>query len=210
MKWKIDNFSTGKRTVTGERDEISTFVQRRLYQLESADAGDARSEGVGDVLSRPIHRRSVERIRSDEIHVDRRRRRRRNDRRTKGNVERVERTNVFLLLLQFPLREEERLAATLWKIEQDAVIIPRGAYVLQPTGDVQRNRTFEGLTPTESGKLTNYFHFRPPIRLEQKSFLYRATLDKSVHFLDSIDEDVPKGKTTTPSERKKKISSSRL
>ena len=92
------------------------------------------------------------------------------------------------------MREEERLAATLWKIEQDAVIIPRGAYVLQPTGDVQRSRTFEGLTATESGKLTNYFHFRPPIRLEQKSLVYRATLDKSVHFLDSIDEDMPKGK----------------
>ncbi len=46
--------------------------------------------------------------------------------------------------LQSQLREEERLAATLWKIEQDALIIPRGAYVLQPTGNVERNRTFEG------------------------------------------------------------------
>jgi len=42
------------------------------------------------------------------------------------------------------LREEERLAATLWKIEQDALIIPRGSYILQPNGDVERNRTFEG------------------------------------------------------------------
>ena len=29
-------------------------------------------------------------------------------------------------------------------IEQDALIIPRGAYILQPNGDVERNRTFEG------------------------------------------------------------------
>ncbi|CAF2329499.1 unnamed protein product [Rotaria sp. Silwood2] len=91
------------------------------------------------------------------------------------------------------LREEERLAATLWKIEQDALIIPRGSYILQPNGNVERNRTFEGLTITESGKLSNYFHFRPPIRLEQKSLVHRATLDKSLHFLDTIDEDIPKG-----------------
>lgn len=91
------------------------------------------------------------------------------------------------------LREEERLAATLWKIEQDALIIPRGAYILQPNGDVERNRTFEGLTVTESGKLSNYFHFREPIRLQQKSLIDRVALDKSLHFLDTIDEDIPKG-----------------
>jgi len=91
------------------------------------------------------------------------------------------------------LREEQRLAATLWKIEQDALIIPRGAYILQPNGNVEHNRTFEGLTAPESGKLSNYFHFRPPIRLPQKSLTHRATLDKSVHFLDTIDEDIPKG-----------------
>lgn len=117
------------------------------------------------------------------------------------------------------MREEDRLAATLWKIEQDALIIPRGSYILQPTGEVERNRTFEGfvamivllcflnismvsftlgLTSLESGKLSNYFHFRPPIRLEQKSLLYRAALDKSIHFLDSIDEDLPKGNLPSP------------
>ncbi len=47
-------------------------------------------------------------------------------------------------MIQSSLREEERLAATLWKIEQDALIIPRGAYILQPNGDVERNRTFQG------------------------------------------------------------------
>jgi hypothetical protein len=48
------------------------------------------------------------------------------------------------IFIQSQLHEEERLAATLWRIEQDAVIIPRGAYVLQPNGDVERNRTFQG------------------------------------------------------------------
>ncbi len=48
------------------------------------------------------------------------------------------------IFIQTLLREEERLAATLANIEQDALIIPRGAYILQPNGDVERNRTFEG------------------------------------------------------------------
>jgi len=50
-----------------------------------------------------------------------------------------------------------------------------------------------GLTIAESGKLSNYFHFREPIHLQQKSLIYRSALDKSLHFLDSIDEDIPKG-----------------
>lgn len=77
------------------------------------------------------------------------------------------------------------------------MIIPRGAYVLQPDGNVERNRTFEGLTAIESGKLSNYFHFREPIRLQQKSLIERAALDKSVHFLDCINEDIPKGLVST-------------
>ena len=113
------------------------------------------------------------------------------------------------------LREENRLAATLWKIEQDALIVPRGAYVLQPSGDVERNRTFEGrrcsisdidtltlhpgLTPAESGKLSNYYHFRQPIRLQQKSLLRRAAMDKSLHFLDPINEDIPIGTISSAS-----------
>ena len=52
---------------------------------------------------------------------------------------------------------------------------------------------FTGLTAVESGKLSNYFHFREPIRLHQKSLTHRQALDKSVHFLDTIDEDIPKG-----------------
>ncbi|CAF1094534.1 unnamed protein product [Didymodactylos carnosus] len=99
------------------------------------------------------------------------------------------------------LREEERLAAVLWQIEQDSLIIPRGSYILQPNGDVERNRTFEGLTTTEAGKLRNYFHFREPIQLQQKSLLFRASLDKSTQFLDTIDEDIPKGSWSIQYER---------
>lgn len=112
---------------------------------------------------------------------------------TKYNITNEDTENENIEEYKSLLREEERLAATLWKIEQDALIIPRGAYVLQPNGDVERNRTFQGLTAVESGKLSNYFHFREPIRLQQKSLIQRLALDKSVHFLDCIDEDIPKG-----------------
>jgi hypothetical protein len=42
------------------------------------------------------------------------------------------------------LKEEDRLAAALIRIEEDTLIVPRGAYVQQPTGEVVRNRLFEG------------------------------------------------------------------
>ena len=45
----------------------------------------------------------------------------------------------------------------------------------------------------EAGKLHNYFHFRDPIRLPQKSLLEKADLEKSIDFLDCIHEDIPKG-----------------
>ena len=46
---------------------------------------------------------------------------------------------------------------------------------------------------TESGKLHNYFHFREPVRLNEKSLLEKADLDKSIDFLDPISEDIPRG-----------------
>ncbi len=85
------------------------------------------------------------------------------------------------------------MAATIVKIEQDALIVPRSAYVLQPTGEVVCNRLFEGLPVNEAAKFNNYLHFRKAIALEQKSALFRSNLDKAIDFLDPIDEDQPKG-----------------
>jgi len=45
----------------------------------------------------------------------------------------------------------------------------------------------------ESAKLCNYFHFREPEKLQEKSLLQRANLDKAIDFMDSINEDIPKG-----------------
>ncbi len=85
------------------------------------------------------------------------------------------------------------MAASIARIEEDAVVVPRGAFILQPTGEVVRNRLFEGLPVIEAAKFNNYVHFRKAITLEQKSALFRSNLDKAVDFLDPIDEDQPKG-----------------
>ncbi|CAB4019242.1 radial spoke head 9 homolog, partial [Paramuricea clavata] len=49
------------------------------------------------------------------------------------------------------------------------------------------------LSTADAGKLCCYFHFREPILLNQKTLLQKASLDKSIDFLDPIDADIPKG-----------------
>ncbi|KER31000.1 hypothetical protein X801_09722 [Opisthorchis viverrini] len=91
------------------------------------------------------------------------------------------------------MKEEDRLAATIERIERDVSIIPRGAYMRLSSGQVIRNKNFEGLTVAEAAKLLSYFHFRPPIQLPHKPLLDRARLDKAIDFLDTIEDDNPKG-----------------
>ena len=91
------------------------------------------------------------------------------------------------------LKEEDRIGAVINKIENEAYIVPRGSFVQQPTGEIVKNRLFEGLAPSEAAKLGNYFHFREAKLLEEKSLLFRANLDKAVDFLDPVDEDQPSG-----------------
>ena len=52
---------------------------------------------------------------------------------------------------------------------------------------------FSGLKVAEAAKLCSYMHFRDATRLGEKSLLQKANLDKSIDFLDPIDEDIPKG-----------------
>jgi len=91
------------------------------------------------------------------------------------------------------IKEEIRLAATIAEIDQEVRIVPRGAFVKTPTGPVYSNRSFEGLTVGEAAKLCNYMHFTAPTKLQEKSLLQKANLDKAIDFMDAIDEDVPKG-----------------
>jgi radial spoke head protein 9 len=99
------------------------------------------------------------------------------------------------------MKEEDRLAAVIVNIDQDVRIVPRGAFAKSPTGQVYRNRSFEGLSVAEAAKLFNYLHMRKPQSLFEKTLLQRANLDKSIDFMDSIEDDLPKGSWSVQFER---------
>lgn len=46
---------------------------------------------------------------------------------------------------------------------------------------------------SEASKLCNYVHFREGMRVLEKTLLQKADLDKSIDFMDPIDEDIPLG-----------------
>lgn len=91
------------------------------------------------------------------------------------------------------IKEEDRLSSVIADIDEDVKIVPRGAFVKTPTGVVKPNRSFEGLTVTEAAKLCSYMHFREPKLLLEKTLLQKANLDKSIDFMDTIEDDIPKG-----------------
>jgi len=99
------------------------------------------------------------------------------------------------------LKEEDRLAAVIAEIDHDVMVVPRGAYVKAPTGDVNPGKHFDGLGPLEAIRLSNYQHFRKAERLYDKTILERANLDPSIDFMDSIEHDVPRGSWSVQQER---------
>lgn len=53
------------------------------------------------------------------------------------------------------------------------------------------------MSVSEAAKLCSYMHFREPINLQEKSLLQKANLDKAIDFLDTLEEDIPKGQWQT-------------
>lgn len=54
------------------------------------------------------------------------------------------------------LKEEDRLAAVISRIEEDALIIPRAAFIQQPTGEIVKNRLFEGKIKLENMSFNDF------------------------------------------------------
>lgn len=48
---------------------------------------------------------------------------------------------------------------------------------------------------SEAAKLCSYMHFREPKLLPEKSLLQKANMDKSIDFMDNLEEDIPKGES---------------
>ncbi|ESO86151.1 hypothetical protein LOTGIDRAFT_195269 [Lottia gigantea] len=99
------------------------------------------------------------------------------------------------------IKEENRLTSVIADIDEDVRIVPRAAYVKTPTGNVISNRSFEGLSVSESAKLSSYLHFREAKLLLEKPLLDRANLDKALDFMDCIEEDIPRGSWSCQFER---------
>ncbi|XP_078254950.1 radial spoke head protein 9 homolog [Rhinoraja longicauda] len=90
---------------------------------------------------------------------------------------------------EIKVKEEERLTATIALINRETSIIPRAAFIMTPQDDVHRNRSFEGLSVTEAGKLKSYLHFIKPLVLKKKLILMQANLEDSIDFLDCLEDD---------------------
>ena len=52
--------------------------------------------------------------------------------------------SVLFYCIQVLVKEEDRLAVVIDNICQDVAIVPRGAYLRTPLGEVMRNRMFDG------------------------------------------------------------------
>ncbi|ESN96418.1 hypothetical protein HELRODRAFT_156021 [Helobdella robusta] len=89
------------------------------------------------------------------------------------------------------MKEEDRLACVIQRIEKDVFIVPRKAFIKLSNGDVIPNRSFEGLEASEACQFYNFMHFRKE-RMHSKVF-NRPDIEKSIDFMDTIEDDIPKG-----------------
>ncbi|XP_065159059.1 radial spoke head protein 9 homolog [Atheta coriaria] len=92
-----------------------------------------------------------------------------------------------------PLKEEDRLAATVYYINFEAVVIPRGVLFKREDGVVVENLSFQGLDDLESLEVKTFLHFRKPEQKWNKNLLTRNDYNYAIDFLDSAGDDVPEG-----------------
>lgn len=91
------------------------------------------------------------------------------------------------------MKEENRLAATISNINEEAEICARGQILKQPDETVVINPNFYGLTGSEAKQLKSYLHIRIPQHRWNTNLLTRQDYNYSMDFLDSIDQDIPNG-----------------
>ncbi|KAG7509161.1 hypothetical protein JOB18_036296 [Solea senegalensis] len=100
--------------------------------------------------------------------------------------------------------EENRLAVTIHWIDEEASVVPRGAFIKNPHGIVQMNRSFCGLSDSEARKLDSFLHFREP-RNQKESILGMCELNQTIDFLDVLSDDIPKGSWSLQFECARKV-----
>lgn len=96
------------------------------------------------------------------------------------------------------LKEEDRLAAVVATIDQEVGVVPKGAFMKTPLGEVVVNKSFQGLSLADAKRLNYYFHFREPSNSSDDA---KNTISQSIDFLDTIEKDIPKGCWSLQSEQ---------
>jgi len=91
------------------------------------------------------------------------------------------------------MTELERLSYTVETIERATCVVPRGVWYLTPTGDIQTNPQFRGLTSFESKRLESFSLFRAPEHASTLARVRAQGLHNCIDFLDRIGDDTDKG-----------------
>eukprot|EP00762_Andalucia_godoyi_P008216 ANDGO_02992.mRNA.1 hypothetical protein PTSG_01527 len=88
--------------------------------------------------------------------------------------------------------ELNRLSLAVESLLRECLVVPRGAFVLNSLQEVVANKLFVGLTSEDAGKLLSYLHACADAD-KMGSLLEQHHLDKSIDFLPSIADDIPRG-----------------
>lgn len=91
------------------------------------------------------------------------------------------------------LTEADRLALVVLEIDFDTAVVPKGAHVLNEAHVVAKSGDFQGLGLTEATGLGKYVHFRSPSSVSSLKALARTDTLFYANFLDSLEDDLPKG-----------------
>jgi len=93
-------------------------------------------------------------------------------------------------------RELHRLAYVVNCIDHDVSIVPRGALYLDAAHYVKETKGYTGLSHGSCTNLKSFLHYRKPEKPASIIAMEKEGIARSGDFLDSIDEDEPKGSWT--------------
>lgn len=96
---------------------------------------------------------------------------------------------------RWSMNEEERLAAVVTQITDEAALLPRGALVKKTDGRTVYAPTFRGLGQLEASQLENYALYREPQDEWNANLLKRPDYNYSTDIFDTIDSLVPANRT---------------
>ncbi|XP_028137996.1 radial spoke head protein 9 homolog [Diabrotica virgifera virgifera] len=91
------------------------------------------------------------------------------------------------------LKEEDRLASTVYLIMEESAVIPRAGIFRQPDGVIVNNLGFEGLHLLDAREWSSFLHLRVPTRKQNTNLLTKDDYNYATDFLDPIDNDIPEG-----------------